>query len=49
MANIKVGTFNVKGLHNNKKRRKIFQHLHQRQFDIICLQETHSEIKDEAL
>ena len=47
MANIKIGTFNVKGLWNEQKRRQIFQHLHQRQFDVICLQETHSLPKDE--
>ena len=47
MANIKLGTFNVKGLRNSKKRRKIFNFIHQKQFDIICLQETHSETRDE--
>ena len=49
MSNIKIGTFNVKGLRNNKKRRKIFQHLHQRQYDIIGLQECHCQDKDEAI
>ena len=48
MNNIKIGTFNVKGIRNCKKRRKIFQHLHQRQYDIVCLQETYSAQKDEA-
>ena len=49
MANIKVGTFNVKGLRDTKKRRKIFQHLHQRQYDIVCLQECHCEKNDELI
>ena len=47
MTSIKIGTFNVKGIRDNKKRRKIFQHIHQRQFDIICLEETHSQVEDE--
>ena len=49
MANIKIGSFNVKGLRNNIKRRKIFQHLHQRSFDIICLQECHCCVNDEQI
>ena len=48
MANLKIGTYNVKGLRDNKKRRKIFNYLHQKQFDIICLQETHSVQADEG-
>ena len=49
MSNIKIGTFNVKGLRDSKKRRKIFHHLHQTQYDVICLQETHSTENDEKL
>ena len=49
MANIKIGTFNVKGLREVKKRRKVFQYIHQRQYDIICVQETHSKKEDESL
>ena len=37
---------NVKGLRNAVKRRAIFNYVRQRA-DIICLQETHSEITDE--
>ena len=47
MGNLKIGTFNVRGLRDTKKLRKIFKHLHQRQFDIVMLQETHSEVTDE--
>ena len=49
MANLKIGTFNVRGLRECYKRRKIFQFLYERQFDIICLQETHSQVSDERL
>ena len=49
MASLKIGSFNVKGLRDVKKRRKIFQYLHQRNFDIICLQETHSHSDDVGL
>ena len=49
MANLKIGTFNVKGLRNDSKRRKVFQHINQKNFDVICLQETHSEVADEKI
>ena len=49
MANLKIGTFNVKGLRNDSKRRKVFQHINQTNFDVICLQETHSEVADEKI
>ena len=47
MGNLKIGIFNVKGLRNDLKRCKVFQYLHQRQFDIICLQESHSIQRDQ--
>ena len=49
MANLKLGSYNVKGLRDAKKRRKIFNHLNQRQLDIVCIQESHSQVKDEKL
>ena len=49
MANLKISTFNVKGLRNVKKRRKIFQYIHQRNFDLICLQEAHSTETEEKI
>ena len=47
MNNIKIGTFNVRGLANHSKRRKIFHFLNQREFDVVFLQETHSTKKYE--
>ena len=35
-------TYNVRGLGESQKRRQIFHHLHKKNFDIMCLQETHS-------
>ena len=49
MANIKIGTYNVNGIRNTMKRRKIFHDLHQRQYNVICLQETHSQPQDESI
>ena len=43
---VKVLTLNVKGLRNDVKRRAMFNYCRSRA-DIICLQETHSEITDE--
>lgn len=48
MVKLKLTTYNVKGLRNEKKRRKIFNHLHKHKFNIALLQETHSIEKDEA-
>ena len=41
-SNISFCTYNVRGLRNNSKRRKIFVFLHRRKYDFIFLQETHS-------
>lgn len=42
MVSIRIVSYNVKGLRNEKKRRKIFNHLHDQKVDIALLQETHS-------
>ena len=47
MDNIKVGTFNIRGLKNLKKRRIFFTYLKAKSFDIICLQETHATKNEE--
>jgi exonuclease III len=39
-TNIKLATLNVRGILNHQKRDVIFQWLHDRKYDIICLQET---------
>ena len=40
---LKFATYNVRGLKNDKKRRDVFSYLSSKNFDIICLQETHAE------
>lgn len=41
MGSIKVVSYNVKGLHNPIKRKKILRQLKQIKYDIAFLQETH--------
>lgn len=41
-----IGTYNVRGLRDFSKRNTIFQFLRESSLNIICLQETHSEISD---
>ena len=38
----KLATFNVAGLNNTSKRKKVFNYLKQKQFHLFFLQETHS-------
>ena len=47
MANLKIGTFNVRGIRDIAKRSEIYSFLRQKQFDIIMLQETHTIPSDE--
>ena len=44
MTNLKIGTFNVRGLRKSKKRCRVFNYLHQKHYDIVFLQETHFDI-----
>ena len=46
MTSISFCTYNVRGLRNHGKRRKIFAFLHNRNYDFIFLQETHSVAED---
>ena len=39
---IKIGTANVNGLQDNKKRARMFKYFKEKEYDIIFLQETHS-------
>ena len=41
MVNLSVGSFNVKGLANDKKRKEIFHWLNEKNMNIYFLQETH--------
>lgn len=42
MPDLSIVSYNVRGLGNELKRRKIFNYLHEHKHDIIMLQETHS-------
>lgn len=42
MNKISLLSYNVNGLRDEKKRRKIFNYLHEHKFTIVCMQETHS-------
>lgn len=46
---LQINTFNCRGLHDNFKRKKVFNFLREFGYDIIFLQETHSRIDDEKL
>ncbi|KAJ8043315.1 hypothetical protein HOLleu_10343 [Holothuria leucospilota] len=46
MSDIKICTYNVRGLRQVKKRRSQFTYFHRHSFDIIFAQETHSSIND---
>jgi exonuclease III len=41
MVNLNIGTFNVKGLANDKKTKEIFYWLKEKKMNIYFLQETH--------
>ena len=42
---LKIVTCNARGLGDDKKHRTMFRHFHVKKFDMIFLQETHSEAK----
>ena len=39
---LSIATYNVCGLRDSNKRRKIFHYLHQKNYNVIFLQDTHS-------
>ena len=47
--NIKLVSFNVRGLRNPKKRRTLFHSFRKHKYDIICLQESHLQKNDIGL
>ena len=47
MANLNIASFNVRGITDCAKRRKMFDFLRERGFDLILPQETHSTVKVE--
>ena len=40
---VKLASYNVRGLKNDKKRRELFSYMVAQKYDIVCLQETHCE------
>ena len=48
MVNLNIGTFNVKGLANDKKRKEIFYWLKENKMNIYLLQETHCNNETES-
>ena len=49
MANVSIVSLNVRGLRDNNKRCEMFKFFKREKFDIICIQETHSQKEDEWL
>lgn len=49
MSNIHFISYNVRGLRDNLKRRKIMRFLNQRKFDVAFIQESHSVLQDEKI
>ena len=41
MAELKILSFNVQGLGEIKKQKDVFNYLQDKNFDILCLQDTH--------
>ena len=46
MATNNYVSYNVRGLRDNKKRRKLFLYFQNHKYDFILLQETHSTVND---
>ena len=46
---ISIASYNCNGLADNKKRRSVFTWLKEKEYNIYCLQETHSTILDEVM
>ena len=46
---IKIVSLNVRGFRDEKKRKETFNFLRKNKFDILCIQESHSEVADEKL
>ena len=47
MSDITCASLNVRGLREVKKRKETFKFLREHNFDIVCIQETHSQEGDE--
>ena len=49
MSTLKMGSFNVRDLGDSLKRRKLCNYLHDNDYDVIFLQETHCTKKMEKM
>ena len=49
MTQVKIASMNVRGLANRLKRKKIMNYIKSKKIKIMCLQETHLQIEDEAM
>lgn len=49
MDNLDIASYNFRGLQTEKKRRKVFNYLHEKKHDIVMIQETHSTKKNERV
>lgn len=49
MANLNIGSFNVKGLADEKKRKEVFNWLREKKMNVYMLQETHFTKENETL
>lgn len=48
MSNINIASLNVNGARDSKKRAKIYEFVKQKHFDVVLLQETHSDVQNEV-
>ena len=48
MSVVDIASLNVRGLSNTQKRREVFYYMHAHEYSVIMLQETHSQLSDEA-
>ena len=49
MSGLNIVSFNVRGIADGIKCKEVFRFLRDRNFDIVCLQETHSDKKKEKI
>lgn len=48
MSNINIASLNVNGARDSKKRAEIYELVKQKHFDVVLLQETHSDVQNEV-
>lgn len=48
MSNINIASLNVNGARDSKKRAEIYEFVKQKHFDVVLLQETHSDVQNEV-